>query len=199
MIRAIIFDLGKVLFIPMTSTSLRYKDLAKKYYKSVKENIYQEFWDDWIKVMTGKIKDDEFYNIIVERLNCTLDEAKSLFVRKQEVNKELRDILFKLKENYKIGVLSNTTKDSLENKKEIWDFRKDVDSYVLSFEDHVKKPDLDAIDLIIKKLDVNKDEVVFIDDHPDTIEKYRNYEVKCVQFSKDTNLEKELKDLGVEI
>ena len=46
---------------------------------------------------------------------------------------------------------------------------------------------------------MNKEEIVFIDDHPDTIEKYSKLGIKCIHFTKEIDLEQELRNLGVEI
>ena len=104
----------------------------------------------------------------------------------------------KLKETYKIGFLSNNIEDLYNQNIKLWNIE-EIGETVTSFKDKIIKPELEAMELILKKLNENKDEVVFIDDNKDTVERYTKAGIKSITFKDYTKLIVNLKNFGVKI
>ena len=158
---------------------------------------WRDFREEWNKVKLDEISCEDFYKVIARKLEIDFEEVKRTFSN-IEVDKEMKELVLKLLESYKIGILSNTTKDILRELLKIWDLNA-VAKVTTSCYDKVKKPDTEAIDLIIKKLNVEKDEIIFIDDKLETIETYSEYGIKCIKFDSKEQLVEDLKKFGVEV
>ena len=194
MIKAIVFDLGNVIF-SSTHMSERYKVLCGKHNKEC-NRFFEDFGKEWDLAKVGKIPCKELYSAMSEKIGCTLKEAEEFVSGHNHLREEMKKLVLKLKEGYKIGILTNVVEDKYKRKLKLWNFEK-VAEVVASCRAGVAKPDKEAIDLIIKKLKLNKDEIVFIDDHPDTIQKYRDYGVKDVLFKNYNKLIQDLNKLEI--
>ena len=114
------------------------------------------------------------------------------------IDESIKTLILKLKEKYKIGFLTNNIGDLYDKNLELWNIE-EVGETVVSFKDKVIKPENEAIELIIKKLNVNNNEVVFIDDNKDTVERYTKSGIKSITFKDYDKLIVNLRNFGVEI
>ena len=194
MVKAIIFDLAGVI-VDISGISKGYQDLCEEHNKPV-EKPWRKFREEWNKTKVDEMSCDDFYKIIANELGVSSEDIKNVFMDGIKINEEVKSLILELKENYKIGILSNTTKDILNKDLELWDFR-EVAEVVTSCDDKVKKPDLEAVDLILEKLNVEKEDVIFVDDKEDTVNKYNEYGVKSIKFEDCEQLTKELGVLDV--
>lgn len=81
------------------------------------------------------------------------------------LNTELYEYIRKeLKPHYKIGLLSNTSRETVSSKPFEGDAFALFDAVVLSAEVYLAKPDPDIFVLACERLDVDPSEAVFIDD-----------------------------------
>tara|TARA_Y100000310_G_C20700481_1_gene829282 strand:- start:2587 stop:3177 length:591 start_codon:yes stop_codon:yes gene_type:complete len=193
MIKAIIFDLAGVI-VDISGISKGYQELCEKHNKST-EKPWKKFREEWNKMKIDELSCDDYYVVVASELGISPEEIKNIFMDGIKINNEVKNLILELKENYKIGVLSNTTKDILNKDLELWDFR-EVAEVVTSCDDKVKKPDLEAMDLIIKRLGLEKEEVIFVDDKMDTVNKYSEHGVKCIRFENCEQLASELEKAG---
>jgi|APSaa5957512622_1039677.scaffolds.fasta_scaffold10944_3 glucose-1-phosphatase len=181
-IKAIIFDLGGVIFDPHFSSN----------------KFFTNYRKEWNKTKIGEITSEEFYKIIAERENKTIEEIKSESYSQMTIDESIKTLILKLKEKYKIGFLTNNIGDLYDKNLELWNIE-EVGETVVSFKDKVIKPENEAIELIIKKLNVNNNEVVFIDDNKDTVERYTKSGIKSITFKDYDKLIVNLRNFGVEI
>ena len=181
MIKAIVFDLGGVIY---TIGFAFHKEFT---------NI-REFWN---KAKVGEISNDEFLRLGSEKLGCDVNKFINFFWDDNEVVPEMQELVIKLGKEYKIGFLANLAEEVYKSDKDLWDFES-YGTSVMSFREKVKKPDTEAIDLIIKKLKVEKDEIIFIDDAMKSIVPYSEYGVKCTKFDNPEQTIEDLKKFGVE-
>jgi len=181
-IKAIIFDLGGVIFDPHFSSN----------------KFFTNYRKEWNKTKIGEITSEEFYKIIAERENKTIEEIKSESYYQMTIDESIKTLILKLKEKYKIGFLTNNIGDLYDKNLELWNIE-EVGETVVSFKDKVIKPENEAIELIIKKLNVNNNEVVFIDDNKDTVERYTKSGIKSITFKDYDKLIVNLRNFGVEI
>ena len=181
-IKAIIFDLCGVIFDPHFSSN----------------KFFTNYRKEWNKTKIGEITSEEFYKIIAERENKTIEEIKSESYSQMTIDESIKTLILKLKEKYKIGFLTNNIGDLYDKNLELWNIE-EVGETVVSFKDKVIKPENEAIELIIKKLNVNNNEVVFIDDNKDTVERYTKSGIKSITFKDYDKLIVNLRNFGVEI
>jgi FMN phosphatase YigB (HAD superfamily) len=181
MIKAIVFDLGGVIYTI---------DFSKgDFFKNIRE-----FWN---KAKVSEIDNDEFLNLCSEKLGTSVEEVKGFIWDNNDLVSEMKDLVLELKEKYKIGFLANLVEEVYNSDISLWNFEEAGES-VMSFKEKVKKPDFEAIDLTIEKLGVNKEEIIFIDDSGKTIETYSAHGVKCIRFDNKDQLIEDLKKFGVE-
>jgi putative hydrolase of the HAD superfamily len=195
MAEAIIFDLAGVIF-NIDGISEEYVRLCKKT-NTVGNTPWNDFREEWNKTKIDQISCSEFYKIIANKLKVSESEIESLFLGNVKLNEEIKELILKLKEEYNIGILSNTIKDLVKTYTKLWNFKK-IAQVVTSCEDRVKKPDHEAINLIINKLNLKKEDVIFIDDSEKTIDAYSQIGIKCIKYENNNQLIKELNKIGVE-
>jgi HAD superfamily hydrolase (TIGR01509 family) len=155
MIKAIIFDCYGVLTTDawIAFKKRHFRNDAGKAQKASELN-YQ--------AGSGLITYSRFLDELSKLANMPIDGVK------QEINRnvaddELFEYIGSLKPKYKIGMLSNAAANRLEklfSPKQTALF----DAIILSYEVGIVKPDEIAYEMIAKKLKVNVEECVFIDD-----------------------------------
>lgn len=195
-IKAVVFDLGGVLF-NLDKISSEYVKLCKSLGKNG-VSPWDDFRKEWDLTKMDKMSCADFYRAIANRLGTDSSKVRRVILDNIQINEDMRKILLKLSKNYKIGILSNIIEDMLLRHFEILNFD-DFAEVVASCRDRVKKPNTDAIDLILDKLKVKKEEAVFIDDSAKTIEIYSKYGIKSILFENESKLIKDLSKMGVDL
>jgi putative hydrolase of the HAD superfamily len=193
MIKAIIFDLGGVI-TNIDKISESYKILCKKYNFNG-ESPWKDFREEWNKTKINELSCQDFFKIISKRSGMDIKEIQQAFSN-VEVDEKMKELIINLKNNYKIGILSNIIEYLLNIVLSKWNFLEMAEA-VTSCNDGVKKPDTKAIDLILKKLNLTKEEVIFVDDSKKTVQIYSDYGVKSIRFENQEQLIRELNKEGV--
>lgn len=195
MIRAIIFDFGNVickfdntLFLNRISdcTPLNVRELEKRIY--LESNLTEKY-------ETGTISSDEFFKQIVNE--CKLYITKKAFIRAYT---DIFDpiiptinLIKKLKKNYKIGLLSNTSEwDYIYGIKKI-DIFPLFDAISVSFEVQAMKPRPEIFEDMISKIQVKHEECIYIDDIESYVEAAKQIGLKGIHYTSCTRLVRDLK------
>ncbi len=201
MIKAIIFDYGNVIHKWDNYIFLdKIVKKSNKSYEYIDNFIFSSGLQD--KFELGEISEIDFFRIIKEQCN--------LSITRKEFFKEYTDRLFekissttvlikKLKKDYKVALLSNTTKVDFDYIiKKLREFSL-FDSVTLSFELGLAKPDkriyLDAL----KKLNIKPDECIYIDDIKEYSDAASKLGIHGIYYTSYENLIKELKKLNVKV
>ena len=110
------------------------------------------------------------------------------------------EVLRKLEHSkYDLFGLTNWSAETFPYALENYDFFKIFeDKIVVSGTEKLIKPDPVIWNLLLERYSIKADESVFIDDNAKNIEVAKSLGFICVHIKADTNLEKELRDLGVE-
>ncbi len=110
--------------------------------------------------------------------------------------KENVELVKSLKENYKIGVLSNACKGHAQGVREtgLYDF---FDEVVLSHEIGFQKPAKEAYLKILERMDVTPKETIFIDDLQENIEGAERVGLIGILYKNTLQLRQELESQGV--
>lgn len=104
------------------------------------------------------------------------------------------------KNNYKLGVLSNTVEDRFHYIDKQANLTKYFSAMVISYKDRILKPDKKAFELIIERLGVKDSyKVVYIDDKEIHAQVAKSLGMQALVFSNASQLEADLRKLGVKI
>ncbi|MDD5687699.1 MAG: HAD family phosphatase [Elusimicrobia bacterium] len=201
MIKAIIFDFGKV--ICTFDNRIFYKSVSE-YSGKTKNELYVIFHkahNIFIKYETGLITSDEFFKIIVK--------LADLKITKQQFIKCFADIftpipatfriIKKLKKNYKLGILSNTSEWHFEYGIKKIKIFKMFNAVSLSYKVKVMKPGKKIYLDALNKLKVKPSECIFIDDIKENVTGAEKIGITGIQYTTSNNLISSLKKLNVVI
>ncbi len=199
MIKAIIFDFGRVISAQKPpSLFARYEaDLGLE-----PETINAIMFDSqaWQEALIGRKTEEEFWHEIRPKLGLDSEEDVEAFRRRyradERINCDVLDLVNRLNAHYKLAVLSNSP-PGLRAWLTEWEILGLFDVVFCSGDEGVAKPDADAFDLTLKRLNVKPAEAVFIDDTVEHVEGAKALGLHGVFFTDARALEAELKDLHI--
>lgn len=167
-----VFDLGNVIVVPMN---------IKLLFEKLKCNIsYEEFIEFFkkdqsvIDAHTGVISDDEHIEKLLKfsKSNKNIDEYKKIYCGpiRNSLYPDTIEIIDNLKKlGKKVCMLSNLRKIDFEWFSTVYDINK-FDELFLSYEMQISKPDKKIYKQMIKKLNVEPENIYFFDDSRVNIE-----------------------------
>ena len=198
MIKTVIFDIGGV--IKKTNFKAIYSGFAERIGISpeIVNNYHKEKMAD---ILLGNISLEQFWQDMKNAGGKTgfsyerewLEEAS----KNTEVNYELLSLVKKIREKYKVGVLSNVSYSRLciDNSLDLYS---NFDYAVLSCVEHLIKPDPAFYQLAIKKADSLPSEAVFIDDKKEFTDMAEKMGIKSILYlGNNERLLNEFKELGI--
>ena len=198
MIKAIIFDFGGV--IKKDSSKLIFEDFADSFKITfLKASLAIKSLQS--KYQKGELTNKEFFKLFSEKVKVKLPtNYQELWIKsytKGEANQIVLKIIKKLKQkNYKLACLSNTIPPHL-----VYNKRKDnysiFDVLVISCEVGMRKPEKDIFQYVLKKLNVQPEEALFIDDDITFINAAVDLKFKTIHFINEKQLETDLKNLKI--
>lgn len=177
----IVFDLGNVLI--NVNLSLTYKKFVELGLNNIeRQAFYNKFVENGLlfNFEKGLFRRPQFYDKVRFALehNFTDEEIyKAWNELLLEIPQNRIDLLYQLKSDYKLYLLSNTNEIHLDiilhrlvNK-----YKRDIFSEIFTHEYyshhlHMRKPDVNIFHYIIKHAGFNPSETLFIDDAPDNIQ-----------------------------
>ena len=195
MIRAIIFDWGGVItqngkFMPFV------KKYSKKYNKNPEE-FHQEMRRVWDKAEIGKESSALFWKETAKYLQIPQktfeQDLKSFFGFREKII----PLLYKLKENYQLVILSNQIKDWLEEEIPNQGLDKIFDDIITSYDIGFAKPDPRIFEKALQILNLDAKECVFVDDSEKNIPFPKKLGFKTIYFKNIKQLKKELNKLKI--
>ena len=184
--KAIIFDLGGVILnIDYLLTINEFEKLgienASDFYSKEMQNPIFD------KIEVGEISSKEFMEALKKKCtNTSLEQVENAWnAMLSDLPQNRLTLIKKLKDKYKIFLLSNTNKihmHAFQNKigEKTWiEFTALFDKIYLSFEIGVRKPAKSAFKIILKENNLKPNEVLFIDDSPQHIETAERLGMNC--------------------
>ena len=110
------------------------------------------------------------------------------------------EVLRKLEHSkYELFGLTNWSAETFPYALENYDFFRIFDGkIVVSGTEKLIKPDPTIWNLLLNRYQIKAEESVFIDDNAKNIEVAKSLGFICIHIKEDTNLEKELRDLGIQ-
>lgn len=201
MIKAIIFDYGNVICKWDNDIFLeKVFKRSNKSYEYIDNFIFLSGLQD--KFELGEISEIDFFRIIKKQCNLSITQKEFFKEYTSRIFENIQSTLAlikKLKKNYKVALLSNTTKVDfdflIKNLKEFPLF----DAVTLSFELGFVKPEKEIFIDSLNKLNLNPDECVYIDDIKEYSDAASKLGIYGIHYTSYENLIKELKKLNIKI
>ncbi len=197
MSRVIIFDLGGVLVVDGVYPMQR--NLSKKFklnYGEVKKFSIAGFR----KMFVGKLSEHEFW----ENFDCKFGLNNGIAALSEElhnrysIKNDTKKLILKLKKNgYKVGFLSNSTKEIANYLEKKYGFIDMFDFGVFSHKVRTRKPHRKIFSIALKR--ANAKSAIFIDDNPSYIKGAKAAGLETIHFVSAAQTENSLRKLGVEV
>jgi 2-haloacid dehalogenase len=108
----------------------------------------------------------------------------------------LRDLRSK---GHRLHALTNWSAETFPMIRDTYPVFKEFDGIVVSGEEHLLKPDAAIYRCLLERYALQAEESLFIDDNKDNVEAAKAIGMHAVRFVSAEELEKQLRELGVEI
>jgi epoxide hydrolase-like predicted phosphatase len=194
MIKAVVFDAGGVYF------RWNYTDFLNKCYEVLgserRVRKYHIKFDN--DITRGK---RTFRSFVPEMLGMKLSESEidqvcAVWRDSFTPYPQMVELSKKLRERYKIAILSNSEKTNMDFYKSRSTFGH-FDVLVFSHELGVVKPERRVYEILLERLDMKAEECVFTDDIEAYLVPARDMGMKTIHFRSVSQCKEELKKLGV--
>ena len=165
-IKAIVFDIGGVLEItPRTGWQQKWEKNLKLEAGQLREKMY----NTWRAGSIGTISLDQVLNQTTAVLEITPEQTKQLMDDLWQeylgsLNVELYDYFKSLRPRFTTAILSNSFVGAREKEQQAYGFEDSCDLIIYSHEVGMSKPDPQIYMLTCEKLQLNPNEIIFVDD-----------------------------------
>lgn len=204
-IKGILFDMGGILVSTPgpTSAELFAGRLIREY--GVSENNLEEILEKVIVLWNSGLESPgvNFWRKFCKRLrikNAPLQRFNSFAMQDYKSstrpNKEVLSLVKRLKNNYKLGILSNTNRVAVavNRKRRIL---RDFDVLVFSHQAKFIKPQRKIYQMAVKKMRLPVKNLLFIDDKLKNVQFSRKFGMKAIHFHSFPQLKRDLEKLSV--
>ncbi len=167
MIKAIIFDIGNVLFrIDYQAVAQHWSDITGLSVEHINEQF--KYADEHKAFERGEISEEDFAAFVSRSIGyeLSLDQFKGGWnALLKEVWPGLPDLMTQLSEHYQIVCLSNTNKTHVDAfQRDYQEVIQKLDKTFYSHEIGAIKPQKEAFDVVLDYLQVKPEEAIFFDD-----------------------------------
>jgi len=201
MTRAVISDLGRVIL--WFDNTIFYRKMTAHCPLSadeIREIVHHS--PEFIELFDlGRLTPREFYESVIGKLGADIgyDEFMAAYADVFFINAPVLEIFKRLKEKYRLVLVSNVDVVRYGFIKRKFPELMIFDDYVLSYELGTMKPDPQIYRVALAKAQADASGCVFIDDMEENIEGAVALGIPAILYRPETDLEKELKLLGVEL
>lgn len=194
MFKNIIFDLSEVIISGYHGMEYlveeKYGILASEFSKRKQEMI-----EIFLEAMRGKVKEDEYWNELLEgtNWNITLEDLKTTI--RENLNQPVEgtmQIIRKLKNNYQLILLSDHMEEWMEYIKENNQDINIFDRKIFSYDIGSLKSDNQTFERVLKQTQIEASETLFIDDYEKNVNAAQKVGIKGIIFQNAKQLEEEL-------
>ena len=199
MISVIVFDLGNVLLPFNYETPLKHFNEIKPGLGDKFAHLYKENYHVHRDYESGKISTQDFLSIMTGWLDNTVtgEEFCRIFSEIFTKNEDVISLLPKLKKNYTLCLLSNTSEMHRDYGYRHHDYLKYFDKLFLSFEVGAVKPEKEIYAAVERFTQKPPEEHIFIDDIAEYVEGAKQCGWDGIQFKDYENLIVEFEKRGI--
>ena len=140
---------------------------------------------------------DQFFDSLSKLSNMPSQDIRKEFIAESSINKQLLSLILKLKEKYKIALLSNASSTHLRNVLSSAGITRLFDEIVISSEVGYIKPSEEIFNFVLNKLEVKESEAIFIDDNINFVKAAQKLGIKSINFKGVDSLISNLKEIGI--
>lgn len=195
MIKVILFDVGGVYldgsFVDFVNKAHQLLGIDKNFY-SDKEVVFNT------GLHKGEITVEECFKKYFKRQinDNQMKKLINLWTNTWKLSDGMKELITKLKKNYRLAVLSNSDPLNSQNyTKKGW--YKYFDVLILSHELGIVKPQKKIYEIAVEKLNVKPEECLLIDDQEDCLKPARKVGMATILFKSILQLKEELKKRGI--
>lgn len=192
MVKAVIFDLGGVLFTDGSEEFVNY--LSKKY--NLDKKVVAE-------VITGKVGSlyreskitrNEFWDRVGEILNIkdSTDKLEARWLNCYKLIEGTKEIILELSKKYKIYYLSDNVKERVDLLNKNYGYLQWFSGGIFSHEAGVRKPNIKIYQLALNKANTHPSETIYIDDKLWCLEPAKKMGLLTILFKSPADLRKKL-------
>ena len=185
-IKYILLDLGGVVFnsTGISNEKINWTIISKLNYKygqdlNIGQDLFKEFMEEYNQLTKQELSGADFLKSVFDTLNF---------------NKDLVDFL---KEKYKIIIVSDNYRENIEYISQRYHFSDWAIQQYYSFDFQLQKADDDFFKLLLEKIKIDTEELIFIDDSPHKIESAKRHGIKGILFKNTAQIKKEFQFLGL--
>ena len=197
MITTIIFDLSDVYINGVVGVD-----------KYIQKNISQKismkniFITEIDQLFRGEISENLFWQAVIDKnkWNMQISDLENAIRMNFKEIKGTKKIIVKLrKKGYTLGLLSIHAREWVDYCNNIFGHHSLFDHISYSFESGIFKPKKKAYTELLKKLNVDPQECIFIDDKLENVEGAMKLGMLGIEFKNAIQLERDLKNRGIAI
>jgi len=200
-IKAIVFDLGKVLVpfdyaVAVNRLNTREENLGTAFFSYHKAN-----YDLHRSFERGDLPEKEFLSIMLKALDNKIDAITFCKIYSEifAVNEDVVSLLPRLKESYKLVLLSNTNSIHKKYGWEQYSFIRYFDKLILSHEVNAVKPEEKIYKAVETFTGLFPEEHIFIDDILEYVNGAKKLGWDGIQFAGYENLIEEFRNRDIKI
>jgi glucose-1-phosphatase len=198
--KAIIFDLGKVVFdLSFDRTFQYWADISGREFADLKNRF--AFDESFEKFERAELLPSQFRTIVCSQLGLTLQDDEfdagwcSLYL---DTYSGIDELLIRLKQNYRVVALTNT--NSIHHS--VWPLKyssslRHFEKIFSSHELRTRKPEKESYRHVLDYLKVLPSETVFLDDNKSNVDAARELGINALLVSSPEQLAADLKTLGM--
>jgi putative hydrolase of the HAD superfamily len=194
MIKAIIFDFGRVISAQKPSTLFRsYEDALGLEPDTINSIMFGS--EAWQQALVGRKTAEEFWYEIGPDLGLVnvneVDTFRHRYHADEKINQGVQDLISRLHGNYKLAVLSNSP-PGLSQWLADWNVLNFFEVVFCSGDEGIAKPDPEAFELTLERLGVKPKEALFIDDTREHVHAAQKLGLQGILFTTAEELEEKL-------
>lgn len=182
-IRAVIVDLMDVLLLDVGPERSQWEARTSVAEGSLMRAMFR--LPLFREAILGHVSEADLWRDVAHTLGKHPEEWRVLaevFYSSFRLNTDLVAFLLTLRPRCKTAILSNTPSDMRALLTERFHLDQEVDTIVISSEEHLRKPEPAIFELAAERLGVSLQEMLFMDDETRYVEAAQNLGMKTVQF-----------------
>lgn len=200
-VKAIVFDLGGVLFREGKAIAIEKLFEEKRYEKDIIRTVLTSPKSRDLRA--GLITDKDFWGFVQQQLPEGYDARtiKDYWYDGYLLDEDVFNLVKKLHGKYKLFIFSGNIKSRVEYLESKYGFRKYFDLEIYSYDYHVNKPQKEFVDVLIKKSELNPSEMVYVDDSEEVLKQAKELGIKTAIYETGNiyDLEDRLKSFGIKL
>lgn len=199
MIKTIIFDLAEVYLHGFVGVENRLTSVLNLEPTEIGARMKGP---EFRPYMEGKMTENEFWKSIIDRNNWKINmkEFKKAIRDNFEEIHGTREIIENLKkQGYKLGLLSDHTREWIDYCNKKFDYHKLFHSTQYSFEVECCKTDKKTFEILLEKLGEKPENCLFIDDKLRNVELAKSLKINAIQFKDPEKLKKDLTSFSIKV